>query len=115
MSSFFDCYNAGELPESAIDDYVEAWHCSGEAEDRPLSGFLGMTDDEYSVWVMDGRALPVLRSARREQQELVAAVGGYLDGLRAAANPVNRAAIHALSHWVARHAPRPDEADKATA
>jgi hypothetical protein len=51
-SSFFDLYSAGELPESAIDDHVEAWHCAGEAEDRPLSRFLGMTEDEYSVWVM---------------------------------------------------------------
>jgi hypothetical protein len=99
---FFDRYNAGQAPESAIDDCVEAWHCSGDEEVRPLSRFLGMTDDEYAVWVMDGRTLPLLRAARLAHERLDVAVRGYLDQLRATANPVNRAAIHALSHWLQR-------------
>ncbi len=114
-SAFFDLYNAGQVPESAIDDFVEAWHVSGDEERRPLSRFLGMTEDEYSVWVLDGRTLPVLRAARREQEKLVIAVARYLDGLRTAMNPVDRAVIHALSRWTARHASGQGGTDKAGA
>ncbi len=112
-SAFFDLYSAGQVPESAIDDFIDAWHTSGDEEVRPLSCFLGMTEDEYAVWVMDGRTLPLLRSARREKEKLAVAVARYLSELRTAANPVDRAAIHALSHWVARHAPGADGTDKA--
>lgn len=101
---FFDLYRAGQVPESAIDNYVEAWHASGDEEDRPLSAFLGLTEDECAVWVMDGRTLPMLLAARQAGETLSVAVTRYLDMLREAANPVNRAAILALSHWVKKHA-----------
>ena len=73
-----------------------------------------MTEEECAVWVMDARTLPVLLAARQAGEKLSVAVTRYLDMLREAANPVNRAAIHALSHWVKRHAPGgagPDSAD----
>ena len=100
---FFDLYDAGQMPEGAIDDFVESWHRSGDEEARPLSRFLGMTDDEYAVWAMDGRTLPLLRAARQANEPLAVAVARYLDRLRAAADPADRAAVDALSHWVARH------------
>jgi hypothetical protein len=103
-SSFFDLYSAGQVPEAAINDFVENWHTSGDKEVRPLSDFLGMTDDEYAVWVMDGRTLPLLRDARQAREQPAVAVTRYLDRLRAEADPLDRAAVHALSHWVARRA-----------
>ena len=61
-----------------------------------------MAEDEYAVWVMDGRTLPVLREARQTGEELDAAVARYLCRLEAASAAANRAAIHALSHWLRR-------------
>jgi hypothetical protein len=52
-AAFFDLYERGDVPKDAIDDFVGAWHGAGDAESRPLSAFLGMTADEYVVWVME--------------------------------------------------------------
>lgn len=102
VDTFFKRYAAGEVAESAVDDYVEAWHASDESEGRPLGSFLGLTEQEYAVWVMDGRTLPVLRAARCSGEAVPEAVARYLEGLRAAADPGNRAAILSLSHWLER-------------
>lgn len=101
-TAFFDLYRAHGVAEDAIGDFIEQWHNSGDDEERPVWQFLGMTEDEYSVWVMDARVLPLLRAVRETGENLVAAVTRYLDGLRAANEAANRAAVHALSHWVAR-------------
>ena len=90
------------MPEAAIGDVIEAWHRSGQNEGRELWQFLGMTEDEYSIWVMDARTLPLLRTTRETRENLVAATARYLGGLRAANNPADRAAIHALWHWIGR-------------
>lgn len=95
-------YLDGQAPEDAIDDAVDAWHDSGDEETRPLSSFLGMTDDGYVVWVMDGRTLPLLRDARRAGEHLDAAVARYVHELQAMPASVNAASIHALSHWLQR-------------
>jgi hypothetical protein len=110
---FFDLYCADRVPEDAIDDFVEAWHSSGDEEDRPLSRFPGLTEDEYSIWVMDGRTLPLLRAARCTGEALVVAVDRYVEALRKAADPADRSAIHALSHWLRHGPPASDVAERA--
>jgi hypothetical protein len=97
--SFFDLYSQGQLSEDAIDDFVGAWHGSGDGYGVPLSEFLGLTEDEYGVWVMDARALPVIRASRSQHQPLHEAVTRYLDEMRNRTNPQDRSAIWALSHW----------------
>ena len=101
--AFFDLFSRGQVSADAIDDFVEAWHTSGEEEDRPLSDFLGMTEDEYAVWVMDARTLPLILSVRQSGGSLPLAVAGYVDDMRAAANPIDGSAIWALSRWATRH------------
>jgi hypothetical protein len=93
------------VPETAIDDHVEAWHSSGDDEPRPLSSYLGMTDEEYAVWVMDARALPMLLAARQAGERVPAAVTRYLEVLHQSGDPLNRSAIRALSHWMKQHSP----------
>jgi hypothetical protein len=101
-ASFFDLYARGEVSEDAIDDFVDAWHEGAGAEDVPLSAFLGMTGDEYAVWVMDARALPVILEARRTNQDLREMVRGYVAGMQAEGQTADGSVIHALSHWLAR-------------
>ena len=102
-ASFFELYRAGQVAESAIHDFIKDWHASGDEETRSLSAFLGMSDEEYAIWVMDRRTLPLLRTTRQAHGDLIAAVACYVNELHAAEDPVNRAAIHGLSHWVRRH------------
>ncbi len=99
--TFFSLYSDGLIRADQIDDFVEAWHNSGNEEKRSLSEYLGMTDDEYAIWVMSHGALPAILAARRDRRKLADAVADYLAGLQRT-HPANRPAIHALSHWLQR-------------
>lgn len=52
-----------------IDDYVEAWH-RGDGGDAPISAFLGMSEDEYRLWVEWPNVLPYIVERRREEARL---------------------------------------------
>jgi hypothetical protein len=49
MKTFLDLVLAGEARQDDIDDFVEQWH-DGDAS-CSLAEFLGMSDDEYALWV----------------------------------------------------------------
>jgi hypothetical protein len=106
-TAFFDLYQAHSVPEDAIGDFVAAWHNTGNKETRPLSQFLGMTEDEYAIWVIDARTLPLLRTARETKVKFVVAVERYLGELKVTNATADRAAIHALSHWLRQRASPP--------
>jgi hypothetical protein len=101
--SFFDLYSRGDASEGEIDDFVGAWHEAGDRETHSLSEFLGLTEDEYAVWVMDARSLPLILAARLAKEPLHEAVARYLAKMQAAEDPLDRSAIWSLSHWVSRH------------
>jgi hypothetical protein len=52
---------------------------------------------------MSHGALPAILAARRDRRKLADAVADYLADLQRT-HPVNRPAIHALSHWLQRGA-----------
>lgn len=63
-SSFVSkCLN-GEVLLDEIDDFIDEWHSGDSIE--PLHSFLGMTQDEYRLWVDDPSALKYILSAHRE-------------------------------------------------
>jgi hypothetical protein len=102
---FFDRYCDGRVDEDAISDGIEAWHDSGDDERRDLPEFLGMTDDEYAIWAMDGRSLPLLAEARRAGRSARAALAEHLAAMQANPTYEDRSAIYALTDWVARNPP----------
>ncbi len=104
-SLFFDRYCEGRVDEDAISDGIETWHDSGDEEQRDLPEFLGMTDDEYAIWAMDGRSLPMLAEARRTGRNLRDAVAEHLAAMQANPTREDGTAIYALTHWVARNPP----------
>ena len=64
-SSFIDqCVRGYALLED-IDDYIDQWHEGGTG--LPLYAFLGMTQQEYSAWLVEDDLLPYVVKARREQ------------------------------------------------
>jgi hypothetical protein len=99
--SFFDLYSQGAVPAEAIEDFVGDWHDTGDEETRPLSAYLGMTPEEYSLWVLDPRTLPVILHARRSGQALRDSVAAYAAGLRDRALASDRSALWTLTHWLA--------------
>jgi hypothetical protein len=62
---FFQRYLRGELEPDAIDDFVDAWH--ENPGNRTVFEFLGMTSEEYALWLRDPDALPQIARARKEK------------------------------------------------
>jgi hypothetical protein len=68
MSKFIELCIRGEALLEDIDDFVDEWHESSVEE--PLHKFLGMTKDEYSLWVADPDVLPSIVVAHREHRNV---------------------------------------------
>ncbi|MEW6237245.1 MAG: hypothetical protein AB1656_17820 [Candidatus Omnitrophota bacterium] len=52
-----------------IDDYIDAWR-EDESGEEELYEFLGMTKEEYSLWVTDPDVLPFIVMARKQQVDI---------------------------------------------
>jgi hypothetical protein len=100
--TFFDLFIDGQATAADADDFVTAWHDSGDEEQRPLTQFLGFTEEEYDVWTMDRRILPDIAAARRPGGPALATlVAERVRRMRAANNPIDRSALFSLGHWLA--------------
>jgi hypothetical protein len=99
-ATFMTLYVQGLVTAEQADDAVEAWHESGDDEQRSLVEYLGMTETEYYVWCMAPGALPIILRSRREGTPLCELLLPYVADLRARADPDDRSVIHALGHWL---------------
>jgi hypothetical protein len=63
---------SGKASPDEIDRYVEAWH--RDPAGTELNDFLGMTDEEYGLWVSEPDALTRIIVARRRGTSLFDAV-----------------------------------------
>ena len=61
--TFIDCCLQGEAIATDIDNFIDDWH-DGPA-DCELHEYLGMTFDEYRLWVEQPRALKHIIHAKR--------------------------------------------------
>jgi hypothetical protein len=99
--TFLDLYLEGQATAADANDFVSAWHNSGDEEQRPLTEFLGMTDDEYNVWTMDDRTLPDIVAARRlDGPALETLIAERVRRMRAENDPCNGTALFCLGNWL---------------
>lgn len=103
--TFFELYSEGRVAAEAIEDFIDAWHETGDEEQRPLSEYLGMTEDEFSVWVLTRRALPIILTARRTSRPLAELVAQFFMDLQAAADPNDASVLYTMRHWLQQHPP----------
>ena len=61
---------AGDELDTAISDYISEWHSSESTEE--LHEFLGMSWNEYSLWVEQPETLRFILAARDNKVELTA-------------------------------------------
>ena len=76
------------------------WHASDDKEQRSLAAYLGLTDEEYDVWLMDTDALPQILAARRTGRGIEGGRGGPCGGAAArgpSRGPVFRLCVAALA------------------
>ena len=61
MKTFLDLVLTGEAHQDDIDDFVDQWHEGNTS--CSLAEFLGMSDDEYALWVEKPSALNLILQA----------------------------------------------------
>lgn len=55
--TFIDDYLAGATTLNEIDDYVARWHECAIGHATELREFLGMSKQEYAIWIQDANAI----------------------------------------------------------
>ncbi len=61
--TFIDKVLAGEEFEDQIDNYIETWH--REPNDLELHDYLGLTEQEYALWVEQPESLRSILFTRK--------------------------------------------------
>jgi hypothetical protein len=77
---FLDLLTAGKVSPEQIDDFVDRWHETSGG--RELHDYLGMTAEEYSLWLRVPDALRYVVAARRNKQPLAETVAHACKALR---------------------------------
>ena len=85
-----------------IDDFVDAWHDApddSKISSLSLEEFLGMSADEYRLWVERPESLRFIAAAHRNKQP-VAAILKKEDRYGLAARAEDQGEAHELSRWL---------------
>lgn len=101
---FFVLYSRGDVLAEEIDDFIDDWHLKMEGKKFPhivpLYEFLGMSKDEYDIWIQDAESLPNILNARREGKSIDAAANDRVGELMLAARASDKTSIIALKEWL---------------
>jgi hypothetical protein len=98
QNTFLDRYLKGEMLAEDIDDFVDYWH--GNPGNQQLNEFLGMTEEEYSLWLGDPDSLPHIARARRAGLPLGKILLSALEELPIAARSADRKKVERLRRWL---------------
>lgn len=99
LPTFMELALSGYVMADEIEDFVERWHETDA--DGELHEFLGMSWEEYSLWVAHADNIYIVLSARVTQQPVLEAVNDNLrsaNRLAARADDVSKLA--ALQRWI---------------
>ena len=96
---YMDLALDGYVMPDEIDDFVETWHESDSELD--VHDFLGLTFQEYSLWVAHPDNINIVIAARLERKPVLEAVNDnlrYENRLAARADDVGKLAL--LQKWI---------------
>ena len=97
--TFIDLALNGQAVADEIEDFIELWHDGTGPE--PLHEFLGMTREEYSLWLNNADNLSLILSARHRHQPLLDAVNdNYLSALQNVGGAERVARTTQLRSWL---------------
>jgi hypothetical protein len=83
-----------------IEDWVDRWHDADT--DQRIWDFLGLSQDEYALWVERPEALRFIVAARERHTPLVDLLASYEDRELVAARAEDAAAARAIESWLRR-------------
>ena len=98
-AKFADLCLKGEACADEIDDFVDRWHES--AADVPLHEFLGLSRDEYALWVERPDSLTFILDARKHDQPF-GDFSSAAEAYRSAARSFSPANVEELLAWLRR-------------
>jgi len=99
--TFIDLYLNRRVLAEDIDDYIDAWHADPKGQE--IYEFLGMSEQEYSLWLRDPDALPHIARARKERKPLAAVISSALNEMPIAARSSDAIKVQRLKHWLEEH------------
>lgn len=76
MSNFIKDCIAGDALMSDIDDYIDSWHESDS--DLSLSEFLGMSPEDYQLYVEDAAYLATIITAHKRGEKIFTVMREHL-------------------------------------
>lgn len=97
-ATFVDDALTGMAGITDIDSYVDSWHY-GETE-LPLHEFLGMTWDEYRLWVEKPNTLRFILSARRNGRSVSEELSKNASGFALAARAASASDAESALTWL---------------
>jgi hypothetical protein len=68
MSNFIEQCQSQQASLDEIDDFIDEWH--EHPRGQSLHEFLGMTREEYSLWITDSSILPVIVSLHAQNRTI---------------------------------------------
>jgi hypothetical protein len=96
--TYMDRLLSGRALLGEVDDYVDAWHSDPSTED--LHSYLGMTWDEYSVWVEKPRSLRLIVAARDRDRPLPELMETTHDYALAARGGLSEGEVRDMRSWL---------------
>jgi hypothetical protein len=96
--AFIDLCLEGKALLDEIDDFIDQWHETPEG--RELDDYLGMTQEEYSLWLRVPDALSYIIKARHQSKSLTDAVVQGCQTLCLAARTDDQSKILRLQKWL---------------
>jgi hypothetical protein len=98
LPTFLEHYLNGKAVAEDIDDFIDVWH--ENLKQMEIYEFLGMTKEEYSLWLRDPDTLPQIARARRLGLPLVKVVSIALKELPTAARSAEKEKVRRLRRWL---------------
>jgi hypothetical protein len=108
--SYMDRLLRGEALMQDIEDFIDAWHDASDgstASEMSLAQYLGMTEDEYRLWVEMPSALGFIAAAHRARQPVEALLASR-DDLGLAARASDRSEADRLVEWLSKRGRLPE-------
>lgn len=90
---------SGKALITDIEDFVDCWHSGKYGKDKELHEFLGMTMEEYGLWVEDSSVLPFIFDARKSGMSIGDTLDEYYH-MPMAARASNAREAEMLIEWL---------------
>jgi hypothetical protein len=96
--TFIQLYMNGEVLPEDIDEFVDAWH--QDQDRKEIFEYLGMTKQEYSIWLHDPDVLPHIVRARRDNLDLPTVLRQSIEDMPIAARSSDQVKVKRLLRWL---------------